>query len=234
MNFCGEAMQVQYATSCNGAGMLLPNSESEYRRLVADFGIDKNYRVVPNGVNLEEFQPVEDQQRDIVLCVARIEGRKNQLNLIEALNGTGLSLYIVGRPADNQKDYYRKCRAAAGPNVRFTGYVSEEELKRLYHRCKVHALPSWFETTGLSSLEAAMMGSNVVVTDRGDVLDYFGDQAWYCDPADPASIRAAVVDAFSSPWRSELSKLICDKFNWAEAARATVQAYSYVYQNHGI
>ena len=228
----GHAGSIRYILT--RAGCLLPNSESEYRRLVADFGIEKDYLVVPNGVDLRHFQQAPKRKRDLVLCVARIEGRKNQLNLIKAMNGVDLPLYIVGRPADNQQGYYRECREAAGSNVHFTGYVSDEELKELYARCKVHVLPSWFETTGLSSLESAAMGCNVVVTDRGDVTDYFADHAWYCDPGDPASIRAAVSDAFRSPWKPGLRALIKEKFNWERAAEVTLRAYSRVYKTNRI
>jgi len=38
---------------------------------------------------------------------------------------------------------------------------------------QVHMLPSWFETTGLSSIEAAVMHCNIVITDKGDTREYF-------------------------------------------------------------
>ncbi len=207
------------------ASFLLPNSESEYRRLKTDFGIEQEYMVVPNGVALNRFRPASNGKRDLVLCVARIEGRKNQLNLIRAVNDTPLKLYLVGRPANNQRSYYRKCREIAGPNVHFTGYVSDEELRELYQRSKVHVLPSWFETTGLSSLESARMGCNVVVTDRGDAPEYFKKDAWYCNPADPTSIQLAINKAFEAPWNPSLAQQIEERYNWQNAAQTTLSAY---------
>ncbi len=59
-------------------------------------------------------------------------------------------------------------------------------------------MPSWFETTGLSSLEAAAMGCNIVITRKGDAYEYFGDYAYYCDPESPDSIFKAIEKAASN------------------------------------
>lgn len=208
-----------------GAACLLPNSESEYRRLLTDYGIEKDYVVVPNGIDPVLFPVRSAGNRSIVLCVSRIEGRKNQLNLIKAMNGVGLPLYLVGRPAHNQRRYYRQCLQSADGNVHFTGYVSHEELLDYYARARVHVLPSWFETTGLSSLEAAFAGCNVVVGDRGDVREYFQNDAWYCEPSDPASIREAVLEAYHSPHSTRLADRIREAYTWENAARQTMKGY---------
>ncbi len=207
------------------AAHLLPNSESEYRRLASDFGIQKPYTVVPNAVDPARFYPQPAGERDAVLCISRIEGRKNQLNLIRALEGTGLPLTLVGAPAKNQPAYYRKCRQAAGERVRFEGFVPNDQLHPYYLRARVHVLPSWFETTGLTSLEAAAMGCNIVVGDRGDVREYFGNNAWYCNPGDPASIRDAVLAAWHAPPDPAFAHRIRQEYNWEIAARMTIEAY---------
>ena len=62
----------------------------------------------------------------------------------------------------------------------------------LYRSARVHVLPSWFETTGLVSLEAGLCRCDVREHNRGHAREYLGDFAWYCDPADPASICSAV------------------------------------------
>ena len=54
-----------------------------------------------------------------------------------------------------------------GPNVILLGEVPHDDLAKYYASCKVHALVSWMETTGLSSLEAGVMGANIVITDKG-------------------------------------------------------------------
>jgi glycosyltransferase involved in cell wall biosynthesis len=210
------------------AAMLLPNSANEYRRLQERFKMSCPYRVIPNAVDRGLFAPAADDHRrekDLVVCAARIEGIKNQLNLIRAVNETGLRLILIGDPAVNQRSYYEACRRAAGPGVTFLNAIPHEELAAYYSRAQVHALPSWFETTGLSSLEAAAMGCSLVITDRGDTREYFGDEAVYCDPGSPASIRDALTKAVGKGASSVLQEKIAAQYNWQQTAASTYAAY---------
>lgn len=50
------------------------------------------------------------------------------------------------------------------PNIQYIESVENSKLYQLYKVCKVSVLPSWFETPGLVSLEAAAMGCNIVVS----------------------------------------------------------------------
>jgi glycosyltransferase involved in cell wall biosynthesis len=207
--------------------LILPNSNSEQAFLERTYSIDRPYHVVPNGVNTNVFIPHAPLLKDnsLVVCAARIEGLKNQLNLIKALNNSSFTLLIVGEPAPNQKKYYKKCRQIAADNIIFTGRLTQKELAAFYRRAKVHVLPSWFETCGLSTLEAAAMGCNVVITDKGYTREYFGDDAFYCDPSDPASILNAVEQASKGECRKELQKKILNNYTWQRAAAVTLKAY---------
>jgi glycosyltransferase involved in cell wall biosynthesis len=209
------------------AAALLPNSENEYQRLRQRFRLDRPYRVIPNAIDPELFSPAgrEVREEGLVICAARIEGIKNQLNLIRAVNGSSLRLILIGAAAVNQRQYYEECRAVAGPSVTFVDAVPQEALAAYYRRAQVHALPSWFETTGLSSLEAAVSGCSIVVTDKGDTKEYFGDQAVYCDPGSPASIRDALEKAAGQGPSAALQEKILSKFSWQHAARITLRAY---------
>ena len=211
-----------------GAQLLLPNSESEYRRFSEKYGAGINYRVVPNGISGElaaqSFLPDADY-RDTIICAARIEERKNQLHLIRALNGTNYQLVIIGTASPNNAGYEALCRAEAKENVRFAGWMDEAALFRVYASARVHVLPSYFETTGLSSLEAAVMGCNIVVSPRGDTRDYFGDHAWYCEPESESSIRSAVDAAFDAPYDASFRQYILTNYTWKRAAQETLTAY---------
>jgi glycosyltransferase involved in cell wall biosynthesis len=108
------------------------------------------------------------------------------------------------------------------------GSLSQKELLKFYEKAKVHILPSWFETCGLSSLEAAAMGCNIVVTDKGYTRDYFGDEAFYCDPGDPDSILRAVKKAAQSPLQKKLQAKVFTDYTWTQAAIKTIEAYKKV------
>ena len=174
------------------------------------------------------FTPVNSQiVRDdrLILCVARIEGRKNQLNLIRAIANTKYRLVLVGAVSTNQMNYYNQCKQAAGPNVEFVDFIEQDLLLDYYRKAKVHVLPSWFETTGLSSLEAAAMGCNIVITRKGDAYEYFENDAYYCDPESPDSIFQAIDQAASNKITEGLSSKVLNQFTWEIAAKKTMEAY---------
>jgi glycosyltransferase involved in cell wall biosynthesis len=219
--------------------MFLPNSWSEWHRLKDDLKLsigDERVVKVPNGVDLSDtnLDRVDQPElkrfahfRDCVLCVARVEGRKNQLGLIEALQDTDFTLVLAGKPTPNQTRYVAKVRdaAARAGNIHYLGEVSSDTKRALYALARVHVLPSWMETTGISSLEAAVMDCSLVVTPNGDTREYFHDWVDYCSPGDPRSIRDAVARAYISPPSRELADLIRTDCTWAKAAEATYGAY---------
>ncbi len=225
----GHKASIKYVAE--HAAMLLPNSESEYKRFQAKYNIPRPYRVVPNGINMERISknyPVNEAYTGAVICMGRIEVIKNQLNLIRALNNTSYKLFIHGKPSPNGGAYYEQCKEEAADNVVIGAHLGSDELYAAYNSASVHVLPSYFETTGLSSLEAAVMGCNIVVTDRGDAKEYYQDDAWYCEPDDPVSIKAAVDKAYNAPYNDNLKKRILNSYTWQKAAEETLAAYKEV------
>ena len=216
------------------ADVLLPNSMSERSRIVQDFPIAfaKPHIIVPNGVDGTLFVPRPEvlpsdmeRYRGCVLCVARIEELKNQLNLVRAMKTLPWQLVLIGKPAPNHSGYMEQVRKEAGPNVHILGEVEHSSLPRFYRAARVHVLPSWMETTGLSSLEAGAMGCNVVITDKGDTREYFGDRAFYCEPDSVESIRDTIRAAYDAPTCTELMNHISQNLVWGKAAEKTLEGY---------
>lgn len=223
-----------------GAKILLPNSNSEYIRFSRDFSISSSFQKVVNAIDARLFDinkiTPDTAYTDHILCVGRIEGRKNQLNLIKAVKGSGLKLTIIGKSSPNHIEYYQEClkEASSDSNIQFIDHLSHAELVAVYRAARVHVLPSWFETTGLSTLEAAVMGCNVVITRKGDTEEYFGDMAFYCEPDNVDSIRSAVQQAFHTSGDGKLQNFIFENYTWENAARQTLQAYNEVIEVQSI
>jgi glycosyltransferase involved in cell wall biosynthesis len=216
----------------DNTSVFLPNSHSEMKRVASDFKL-KNYTyfAVPNAIDKKTFtfnsvpSNAYEQFKDCILCAARIEGRKGILNLIKAVNMTNYKLVLVGNESKNQKEYVDLVHKEAGENVFFLGAVSQESLSELYKVAKVHALISWMETPGLSSLEAAVMDCNIVVTKKGDTEEYFQDLAYYCEPDDVDSIQNAIELAFNNPVNPELKSKVLTNYIWEKTAEETLKAY---------
>ena len=215
------------------AAMLLPNSQMEYDNLVKSFSSSASYNVIPNGIDDKLFAFPANKQKDpnLILCVARIEGLKNQINLISALNHSKYQLFLIGSPAVNQNGYYLKCKKIAGPNIHFIDHLPQKELIGYYEKAKVHVLPSWFETCGLSTLEAAAMGCNIVITDRGYASEYYNGHAFYCDPSSPSSIFQAIEKASLEESQTSFQKKVFTDYTWKNTAQKTLEAYQKLIEN---
>lgn len=213
----------------SGAAAVLPNSSMELEQ-ISKLGIGQNAWIIPNGIDTTLFgNPGKiEKDNDLVLCAARIEGIKNQLNLIRALNNSGKQVVLAGAAAPNQQSYFLQCRKEAADNIVFAGQLTQTDLARLYAKACVHVLPSWFETCGLSSLEAAAMGCNIVISAKGYTRDYFGDEAFYCDPGNIDSIREAVKEAAKAAAPEQLADRIRNHYTWERAAALTLSAYQTV------
>jgi len=224
------AQHLQRQAILDWATVYLPNAEMNADYLHHTFGLDLSRSiVVPNGVRELFFAAQPDLfagkygLRDFVLCVGRVEMKKNQLGLIAALRGLGIPLVIVGKP--NPQEYYDLCRRYADENVHFLESLSEEDLASAYAAAKVHALTSWVELPGLTTLEAAAVGCNIVSTDRGSPPEYLKDMAWYCDPRRVDSIRQAVRAAYDAPRSHRLGEHVRAHYPWRQAAARTLEGY---------
>ncbi len=221
--------ELELLTAYESADLLLPNAVGEADSIRGDFGVSTPMIPVPNGVDPVSFSAPADpfEARRYVLFVGRIDPHKNQLGAIRALRGSGLPLVIAGHDHPHHPEYTERCRAEGAGWVTFTGEVPHDsaELADLYHGARVHLLPSWFETTGLVSLEAALSGCSVVSTSLGHAREYLDDLAWYCDPREPTSILSAVRNAWDSPPTGQLRQRILDRYTWEHVAESTVAAY---------
>ncbi len=212
---------------------LLPNTRVEAEFVQRYFGVSRPLWVVPNGVDLRFaegdprlFREGFGLQGDFVLCVGRIERRKNQLRLVEALRGTGIPLVIMGECI--ARKYLARCQRAADTNVRFLHALPYDSplLASAYAACRVFALPSLLETPSLAALEAGVAGARVVVTPYGGAPEYFQHFARYPNPRSVASIRTAILDAWESAHDPDAQRqFLLKHYSWGRVAQETLRAY---------
>ena len=212
------------------ATTLFTNGSGETNAIVRDFPQANLVVEVPLGhevgrmVGPELFER-EYGVKDFVLCVGRIETRKNQLMLLKALEDSDLTVVLAGGGFSYQPEYEKAVRAfkRKGRTI-ILDRVTPEMLSSAYSACRIHALPSWYELPGLVSLEAAAHGKNIVVTRTGTTGDYVGTKAFYCQPWDSDSINAAISAAFYAPVKEGLVEM-AKSYTWDTAVDKTVSAY---------
>jgi glycosyltransferase involved in cell wall biosynthesis len=219
--------------------ILLPNSEMEAQQVLRDFHLARGkvrYLPIPNAIDAALFTSTPRRPAHLdaitklgsfVLQVGRISPEKNPVGLIRALWNVNIPLVFVGKPSPYAPAYFDACQrlGVQRGNVHFVDWLPHSELPGVYRLAAVHALPSWRETPGLVTLEAAAAGCRIVSTSIGCAYEYLGDEAWYCHPADHRSIRCAVVSALQGSPSEKLRKRIIEHYTWDKAAHATLRAY---------
>ena len=140
--------------------------------------------LVRNGVDLARFQPAEHDHREppVLLYVGLLTPRKGVLDLFAASRrlrerGVDHELWLAGGTPDEGSAAEREVREHAPDGVRWLGSRPPEEMPGVYRQADVFCLPSWWEGTPLTVLEAMASGLPVVATRVGDVADLLGDDA---------------------------------------------------------
>src|SRR2546423_198623 len=98
---------------------------------------------------------------DFYLVVARLVPHKHVDIAIRACERLGLPLVVAGSGR-----YGERLRKMSGANVRFTGFVADDQLRDLYSHARAVVVPSE-EEFGLVALEAQAAGTPVIALDAG-------------------------------------------------------------------
>jgi glycosyltransferase involved in cell wall biosynthesis len=213
--------------------LLLPSGQMEMDRIQNDFQVTTPYHIIPNGFP-EEYLGIDDSlfrekcpdlPEDFILCIARVAPHKKQVWLARCCQELGLTLVLAG-PINDSK-YFNDLRTY--PNVVYLGTLQGRLLASAYAAAKVHALPSWYEIPGLSSLEAGACGAVVLSTDQGSTTEYFQDMAVYANPFEEDSLIPALEKAMSfNP--NPLTHYIRSHFAWSKIGELTLSAYQSLLQ----
>jgi glycosyltransferase involved in cell wall biosynthesis len=223
-----EAHQPWRGQLIQDCDLLLPNGQIEMEMIQNDFQVTTPYQVIPNGFP-EEYLGIDESffreqcptlPEQFVLSIARITSRKNQVWLARCCYELGLTLVLAG-PINDPK-YFEQVRSY--PNVIYLGTLQGRLLASAYAAAKIHALPSWFETPGLSSLEAGACGAIILSTDQGCTTEYFQDMAIYANPFEEDSLKPALEKALNfSP--GPLTTHIRAQYSWSRIGEMTLSAY---------
>jgi hypothetical protein len=178
----------------------------------------------------------DDFPERFVLSIGPVEPRRNQLLLIEALRGSGISLLVLGGSAD--PGYLRHCHERAGQLLQYVPDPTEGQVVAALRTtlAYVACLPDggcdpW-------SLKAAAAGCPVVVSNASAELERFQGLAYYCDPLDSVSIGLAVTSAWrnratdAQRWQ-QLERLARD-WTWRRTAEITTDVYRQVLDRKGL
>ena len=133
----------------------------------------------------------------------RIEIMVEALHLLEQQGYTDLEVVIAGGDSPNAKGYLdsMKARYAEVPNLRFTGYVAEADVPRIFQAAAVTVFP-YTSTTGSSGVlhQAGSYGCAVALPNIGDFAEVITEEGYvgeFFAPNDPATLATAIAALLS-------------------------------------
>jgi glycosyltransferase involved in cell wall biosynthesis len=158
------------------------------------------------------------ERGDYLLLVGSVEERKNPLLAADAAAAVGRRLVVTGPERDARLVAELRRR---GADMR--GFVSKEELVRLYQGAAAVLFPTRHEGFGLPVVEAMACGTPVVTTPDPAVREVGGDAIAYAEPREFAAAVMRVL-ADPQPW-ADAGLERARTFSWERTARTTVAVY---------
>jgi glycosyltransferase involved in cell wall biosynthesis len=201
----------------NRAEMVVVPSEPA-RHHLREMNVRAPIEVVPNGVDIDRFQPVDTEDfrakygledGPLIGYTGRHGYEKDLDVLVEAVDGMDATVVFGGDgPA---RDSLEAAAETVDADIRFLGFLPREELPAFYAALDVFAFPSPVETQGLVALEANACGTPVAAVDAGALSDTVenGVTGYRAPPGDVAEFRAVIERTLAE--RGELAEHCLDR-----------------------
>jgi len=185
-------------------------------------------RVTAVGTGLGSIVPYagpKDYSNGQLLIVAKVRPRdKGLFTLLEAFSlarqrQPRLTLTVIGG------ERYSELRGVEG--VRATGWITAEELQRIFESAALYVMPAGYEPWGISYLEALSCRTPVLGLDRGALPEITagGAYGFLAEPsASPARLAELLLGALSDPARlaamgAEGQRYCAERYQWHKIAR---------------
>jgi glycosyltransferase involved in cell wall biosynthesis len=215
----------KYRNAARTCDVVFVNSEYTGRDVIETLSVDPERVKVARPATREVFTadgPAADLGAPYVLTVATLEPRKNLQPLVEAhrLLGGDLLLVLVGAEGWGEQPFLDD------PRVRRLGFVSDEELARLYRGAAAAVYPSRFEGFGIPVIEAMACGCPVVSSAHPSLDEASGAAAVRADPERPEAIAAALEQAVAERERLTVAGLEHARgFTWRAVGEIFLRGY---------
>ena len=197
-------------------------------------------KFIPNGVNkpiiqkanlIKEKYGIEKDK--YILFLGRLVPEKGIKYLIEAFKQvqTDKKLVIAGGTSNTEK-FFEELKEIAKDDDRiiFTGFVQGRILDELYSNAYVYTLPSDLEGMPLSLLEGMSYGNCCLVSNIDECTSVVEDKAIVFEKSDVTDLKEKLQllcdnDNIVSDYKSSAADFICQKYNWDDIVRKTIQLY---------
>jgi glycosyltransferase involved in cell wall biosynthesis len=212
---------------------------------------EESLEVIPNGVNVEDFNVSEKEvgrvrkkyrlEGIIVMFTGTVTSRKGVLQLIRAGEISNLGkdvLFLIVGNLNLDREYATKVMKYAkskGINAKFTGFVPYKDLKALYSACDVFILPSFEEGHGISLTEAMVSGKPLIGSNVGGIPMQIRDgwNGFLVEPGNEKQLAEKIRYLFVNEGERikmgrNSRKLAEEEFSWGKIAERYLEVYEEV------
>ena len=227
---------------------IIVSTKSELEDIRKLYGIlDEKIKVIPPGVNLELFRPmnkIESKKslglydNNVILYVGRIDPIKGLYTLLDSVfnlnDSYNIKLIIVGGELNKSQDLINLQNYTADKNkshiVDFVGIVDQSNLPIYYNAADLFLLTSYYESFGLSVLESLSCGTPAIVSNVGGLSNLIdnGVNGYLVNDISPKSFKT-YIEYFFKNINIKKSSIECRKkaeyYQWSKSGRSMFNLY---------
>jgi glycosyltransferase involved in cell wall biosynthesis len=241
--------------SYKGVKRIITASKERERITHELFGEDMTVDYIPNGVDIETFNPDINVKREdyslnnddcVVLCPSRMVEVKGVIYLAKAVERLMKEkqdvkwkfLFVGSEPSYNTDQSYieevKKVLDSAHEIgcIKYLGNVSIDKMPMLYSISDIVVMPSLMEAVSLSALETMSIGKPLIATNIGGFPDIItnNETGILVPPRDPESIvEALLLLSRNNKLAENISKnskeLVLKNYSWEKIAKRTLSIY---------
>ena len=231
------------------AWKVIVNSEYMNSEVKQVFNLPQDkIKVIANGVDFEKFDSLScdpkfrvkfalDSEK-IIFFVGRLVNEKGAQVLLDAMpkilaHYSNVKLVIAGKGP--QLEYLREKAKLLGINekVFFTGYISDDNLSKLYKCIDIAVTPSLYEPFGIVALEGMAAHIPVVVSDAGGISEIVqhGVNGMKAYAGNSDSLADSILEILNCPEKAQAMKdnaleKVRLLYNWDVISELVMKTYN--------
>jgi len=232
-----------FARSVNSADHIVVISKATKDSLIEVMGVSEGKITIAYPAS-DGFIPLDKESssdyiskkygtsRNYILTVSTVEPRKNLITLLRAFSKVrdlGYQLLIAGASGWKTSNIFREYEVLglSEKEVKFLGFVPDEDMNKLYSGAEVFVFPSIYEGFGIPPLEAMASGTPVIASNSSSIPEVVGSAGILLDPLSVDEWAGAIKNLLGD--REMRKSLIVSglkqagSFSWLESAKKILE-----------
>ena len=205
-------------------------SQSSKKGIIEEFNCKKNnILVINNGLDTEEFSPIEESVRDLNRLITTasadvpLKGLDYSLKALKILkkDNPNIHLIVIGSPKKGGHTERLIKELNIKDNVFFKKHISKEEIRRLYSTSSVAIVSSLYEGFGYPVIEAMSCEVPLIATNVSSIPELVGNYGILIDPKDENLLSHKIKNVLSNYDEHKKTAIqgrqhIIKTFNWSK------------------